>query len=70
MAQPPTRAPGIPRHVAVIMDGNGRWAKQKGEERIFGHHHGVTAVRETTESAAELGIQTIDEAEFLKLIGG
>ena len=47
----------LPRHVAVIMDGNGRWAKQKGEERIFGHHHGVTAVRETTEAAAELGIQ-------------
>ncbi len=47
----------LPRHVAVIMDGNGRWAKQQGEERIFGHHNGVTSVRETAEAAAELGIQ-------------
>jgi undecaprenyl diphosphate synthase len=43
--------------VAVIMDGNGRWAKRQGEERIFGHQHGVRAVRETTEAAAELGIR-------------
>jgi undecaprenyl diphosphate synthase len=46
----------LPRHVAVIMDGNGRWARQQGEERVFGHQHGVRAVRETTEAAAELGI--------------
>jgi undecaprenyl diphosphate synthase len=39
------------------MDGNGRWAKQKGKTRIFGHHNGVTAVRETTEAAAEIGIK-------------
>jgi len=39
------------------MDGNGRWAKQQGEERVFGHQHGVRAVRETTEAAAEIGIQ-------------
>ncbi|MGD0709552.1 MAG: isoprenyl transferase [Bacteroidales bacterium] len=47
----------LPEHVAIIMDGNGRWAKQKGKSRIFGHHNGVTAVRETTEAAAELGIK-------------
>lgn len=46
----------LPRHVAVIMDGNGRWAKQKGNERIFGHRNGVRAVRNTSEAAAELGI--------------
>ena len=47
----------LPDHVAIIMDGNGRWAKQKGKSRIFGHYNGVTAVRETTEAAAELGIK-------------
>jgi undecaprenyl diphosphate synthase len=47
----------LPSHVAVIMDGNGRWAKQQGMVRTFGHQHGVTAVRETAEAAAELGIR-------------
>jgi undecaprenyl diphosphate synthase len=47
----------LPVHVAVIMDGNGRWARQKGNQRIFGHKNGVTAVRETVEGAAELGIK-------------
>jgi undecaprenyl diphosphate synthase len=47
----------LPKHVAIIMDGNGRWAKQKGKNRIFGHHNGVVSVRETTEAAAELGIK-------------
>ena len=46
----------IPRHVAVIMDGNGRWARKKGNERIFGHQNGVKAVRDTVEAAAEVGI--------------
>ncbi len=46
----------LPKHVAVIMDGNGRWAQKKGNSRIFGHQHGVTAVREITEAAAELEI--------------
>lgn len=46
----------LPRHVAVIMDGNGRWAKQSGKPRVFGHRNGVKAVREVTEAAAELGI--------------
>lgn len=47
----------IPRHIAVIMDGNGRWAKQKGKSRLFGHKNGVRAVRETIEAAAELGVK-------------
>jgi undecaprenyl diphosphate synthase len=47
----------IPTHVAVIMDGNGRWAKQKGKNRIFGHKNGVKSVRETIEAAAEIGVK-------------
>jgi len=47
----------IPNHIAVIMDGNGRWAKKAGHKRIFGHKHGVKAVREVTEGAAELGVK-------------
>lgn len=47
----------LPLHVAVIMDGNGRWAKKHGEQRIFGHQNGVKAVREVTEAAAELGVK-------------
>ncbi len=46
----------LPGHIAIIMDGNGRWAKSKGKPRIFGHQSGVTAVREAAESAAELGV--------------
>lgn len=47
----------LPAHIAIIMDGNGRWAQKKGNQRIFGHRNGVTAVRETVEAAAELGIR-------------
>lgn len=47
----------LPRHVAIIMDGNGRWAKLQGKHRVFGHKSGVTSVREVTEAAAELGIE-------------
>lgn len=47
----------LPRHIAVIMDGNGRWAKQKGKPRVFGHRSGVKSVREVTEAAAELGVE-------------
>ncbi len=47
----------LPRHIAIIMDGNGRWAKQHGQHRIFGHRNGITAVRESAEAAAELGIE-------------
>ena len=47
----------LPRHVAVIMDGNGRWAKGKGKLRVFGHHNGVLSVRDVVEGAGELGIE-------------
>ncbi len=46
----------LPKHVAIIMDGNGRWAKEKGKMRVFGHQNGVIAVRDTVEGAVELGI--------------
>jgi undecaprenyl diphosphate synthase len=47
----------LPKHIAVIMDGNGRWAKKQGKIRVFGHQHGVEAVREVSEGSAELGIK-------------
>jgi undecaprenyl diphosphate synthase len=47
----------LPRHIAVIMDGNGRWAKEHGMPRVYGHRNGVKAVREVTEAAAELGVE-------------
>ncbi len=47
----------IPRHIAVIMDGNGRWAKQRSHERIFGHQNAIEAVRQTVERCAELGVE-------------
>jgi undecaprenyl diphosphate synthase len=47
----------VPEHVAIIMDGNGRWAKKKGNSRIFGHKHGVTAVRDAVEAAAEIQVK-------------
>lgn len=46
----------LPRHVAIIMDGNGRWAQERGHDRLFGHLHGVESVRDIVEGAAELGI--------------
>lgn len=46
----------LPQHVAIIMDGNGRWAKRKNMPRVFGHRNGVKSVRETSEAAAEIGI--------------
>ena len=49
----------LPEHIAIIMDGNGRWAKQHGKPRVFGHRNGVKAVRETTEAAAELGVKYV-----------
>ncbi len=49
----------IPRHVAVIMDGNGRWAQQRGKMRIFGHKNALTAVRESVEGAAEIGVEVL-----------
>jgi undecaprenyl diphosphate synthase len=47
----------LPKHIAITMDGNGRWAKSKGKLRIFGHKNGVKAVRDTVEGAAEIGIE-------------
>ncbi len=47
----------LPNHIAIIMDGNGRWAQEKGEDRLFGHLHGVESVRNIVEGAAELGIK-------------
>ena len=47
----------LPRHIAVIMDGNGRWAKKRGKLRVFGHKHGVKSVREVTEACAEIGVE-------------
>src|SRR6476620_11370694 len=47
----------LPSHVAIIMDGNGRWAQEKGEDRLFGHLHGVESVRNIVEGCAELGIE-------------
>lgn len=47
----------LPLHLAVIMDGNGRWAQKQGQMRVFGHQNGVKAVRDTTEAAAEIGIK-------------
>ena len=47
----------LPQHIAVIMDGNGRWARRKGAKRIFGHRNAIEAVRQTAEASAELGIK-------------
>jgi len=47
----------LPRHIAIIMDGNGRWAEEKGQDRLFGHLHGVESVRNIVEGAAELGVE-------------
>ena len=47
----------LPKHIAITMDGNGRWAKSKGKLRVFGHKNGVKAVRDTVEGAAKIGIE-------------
>jgi undecaprenyl diphosphate synthase len=49
----------LPKHVAIIMDGNGRWAKEKGKLRVFGHHNGVVSVRDVVEGADKLGIKYV-----------
>ncbi len=56
----------IPQHIAIIMDGNGRWAKHQSMPRIFGHKNGVKAVREVTEAAAELGVKYLTLYAFSK----
>jgi undecaprenyl diphosphate synthase len=47
----------LPRHIAIIMDGNGRWAREQGQDRLFGHYHGVESVRDIVEGCAELEIE-------------
>src|SRR6476469_3421044 len=47
----------LPAHIAIIMDGNGRWAKEKGQDRLYGHYHGVESVRDIVEGCAELGVK-------------
>jgi undecaprenyl diphosphate synthase len=49
----------LPQHIAIIMDGNGRWAQEKGQDRLFGHLHGVESVRDVVEGAAELGLKNL-----------
>lgn len=56
----------LPRHIAIIMDGNGRWAKKYGKHRVFGHRSAVKSVREVTEGAAELGIKYLTLYAFSK----
>lgn len=56
----------IPKHVAIIMDGNGRWAKAQGENRLFGHFHGVSTVKKITEIAAEIGVEYLTLYTFSK----
>ncbi|MFT7148489.1 MAG: undecaprenyl diphosphate synthase [Nonlabens sp.] len=51
------KAESLPKHVAIIMDGNGRWAKNKGAARVFGHKNAIKAVRDVTEGCAELGVE-------------
>ncbi len=50
-------SPPVPRHIAIILDGNGRWAKQRGLSRIFGHEQGSRAVRQSVEGCGELGVE-------------
>lgn len=47
----------LPKHVAIIMDGNGRWAQEQGQDRLFGHYHGVVSVRKVVEAATEIGLE-------------
>lgn len=54
----------LPEHIAVIMDGNGRWAKNKGAARVFGHKNAIEAVRDTTEASAELGVKHLSLYAF------
>ena len=54
----------IPRHIAIIMDGNGRWAKQKGAMRIFGHRHAIQAVKDAIEGADNLGVKYLTLFSF------
>ncbi len=54
----------LPAHIAIIMDGNGRWAMKQGKDRVFGHQHGIGAVRNAAEAAAELGVKYLTVYAF------
>ncbi len=54
----------LPKHIGVIMDGNGRWATEQGKPRVFGHHHAIEAVRDTVEGCAELGVDYLSLYAF------
>ncbi len=54
----------VPQHIAIIMDGNGRWAKKKGAARIFGHSNAIKAVRETSETCAKIGVKYLSLFAF------
>ena len=58
----------VPAHVAIIMDGNGRWAKERGLERSAGHVEGVTAVHRITQAASDMGVRYLTLYAFLSLI--
>src|ERR1041384_1679099 len=49
----------LPRHIAIIMDGNGRWAKERGKDRVYGHHEGVLSARAIVDASAEMGIESL-----------
>ena len=57
--KPPIDLHNIPKHVAIIMDGNGRWAKSKGMSRVFGHKNALTAVRQSVEAASKIGVKAL-----------
>lgn len=54
----------VPQHIAIIMDGNGRWAKQQGENRIYGHYEGVNSVRDVVEAAGKAGVKYLTMYAF------
>jgi undecaprenyl diphosphate synthase len=59
----------VPRHIAIIMDGNGRWAKKRGAARIFGHQNAIQAVRDAAEGCAELGVDYLTLYAFQQKTG-
>jgi undecaprenyl diphosphate synthase len=59
MSNTPVSLESVPKHIAIIMDGNGRWAKAQGKPRVFGHKAGVTAVRKTISGAVNLGVKAV-----------
>ena len=54
----------VPKHIAIIMDGNGRWAKKKGAMRIFGHRHAIQAVKDAIEGADNIGVRYLTLFSF------